>query len=452
MPPEPRAPLASISTSTRPELTRHGNWKHVRRRNRRSGKVSVYKDSDCGGQNGNPGSTAKLGYVTFDESGTHPYHCVDHPWAMGQVTGGIVTGAAVLRRLLLGVVTLAMVACSAEQLAPAPAPAPTADLEPAPPALAPYHVYVTNETSGDLTVIAGGTHEVVATVPLGKRPRGIKASPDGRRLFVALSGSPPAPPGVDESTLPPPDRSADGIGVVDVASREVVAVLQAGTDPEQVAVSADGTRLYVANEDTSTASVLDVETGEILATVEVGGEPEGVRASPDGRFVYVTSAADNQVSVIDTATNEVIERFAVGPRPRASAFSSDSTRAYITSENGGTVSVVDTASHSVIATVALTGEMVRPMGVVISPDGGRVYVTTGRGGTVVSLDATRGTRLGSVTVGERPWGIGISPDGAYLYTANGPSNDVTVVDTETFTVVTTISVGERPWGVAIVPD
>lgn len=66
-------------------------------------------------------------------------------------------------------------------------------------------------------------------------------------------------------------------------------MLQAGTDPEQVAVSADGTRLYVANEDAGTASVLDVETGEILATVEVGGEPEGVRASPDGRFVYVTA-------------------------------------------------------------------------------------------------------------------------------------------------------------------
>ncbi len=31
-------------------------------------------------------STAKSGYVTFDELGTHTYHCADHPWAMGQVT------------------------------------------------------------------------------------------------------------------------------------------------------------------------------------------------------------------------------------------------------------------------------------------------------------------------------------------------------------------------------
>ena len=32
-------------------------------------------------------------------------------------------------------------------------------------------------------------------------------------LYVALSGSPIAPPGVDEDTLPPADKTADGIGV-----------------------------------------------------------------------------------------------------------------------------------------------------------------------------------------------------------------------------------------------
>ena len=71
---------------------------------------------------------------------------------------------------------------------------------------------MTNETSGDLTIINGDTQAVMATAPLGKRPRGIQPSPDGKSLYVALSGSPPAGPGVDPKTLPPPDRNADGIG------------------------------------------------------------------------------------------------------------------------------------------------------------------------------------------------------------------------------------------------
>ena len=86
-------------------------------------------------------------------------------------------------------------------------------------------------------------------MPLGKRPRGIRVGPDGKTLYIALSGSPFAPPGVDESTLPPPDRSADGIGVFDTTALKMVRIIHAGTDPEQLAVSKDGTRLFVANED-----------------------------------------------------------------------------------------------------------------------------------------------------------------------------------------------------------
>ena len=284
-----------------------------------------------------------------------------------------------------------------------------------PPAVPPpYHVYVTNERGGDLSVIAGGVNEVVATIPLGKRPRGIKVSPDGTQLFVALSGSPPAPPGTDESTLPPPDRAADGVGVVDVAAEAVVDMVRAGTDPEQIAVSVDGARLYVANEDAGALSVVRVSDGSVLATLPVGGEPEGVRMSPDGRVVYVTSEEDNQVSVVDTSSNEVVAQFEVGARPRASAFAPAGDRAYVTAENSATVHVVDTATHEVIHTVELTGELVRPMGVVVSPDGGRVYVTTGRGGGVMVVDAETYELIDSIEVGELPWGVALTADGRYL--------------------------------------
>src|ERR1700710_1244121 len=112
-----------------------------------------------------------------------------------------------------------------------------------------YRVYVTNEVSGDLSVIDSATYEVIATVPLGKRPRGIHASPDRKTIYVALSGSPIAGPGVDESTLPPPDKSADGVGVFDVATNKVVRVIKGGSDPENFEVSPDGTQLFISNED-----------------------------------------------------------------------------------------------------------------------------------------------------------------------------------------------------------
>ena len=109
--------------------------------------------------------------------------------------------------------------------------------------------------------------------------RGLKLSADGKRLYVALSGSPIAAPGVDESTLPPADKEADGIGVVDLEQRRIMRVIKGVSDPEQVALSADEKRMYVASEDTGTAVVIDVPTGKTLATITVGGEPEGVEVS-----------------------------------------------------------------------------------------------------------------------------------------------------------------------------
>src|ERR1700712_1616523 len=179
--------------------------------------------------------------------------------------------------------------------ADAPAPATTKAAPPPPPpppAMPELGLYVTNESSGDLSVIDLATLTPITTIPLGKRPRGIAASPDGNYLYVALSGSPNAGPGVDESKLPPPDRSADGIGVVDLQQGKLLKVLPSGNDPEQLAVSADGARVFVANEDSGKVSVVDVNGGQIVETFKVGDEPEGVTVEPKSGRVWVTSEED----------------------------------------------------------------------------------------------------------------------------------------------------------------
>ena len=156
-----------------------------------------------------------------------------------------------------------------------------------------YNIYVSNETSGDISVIDSNTFEVTAKIHLGKRPRGIHASPDGRTIYVALSGTPPSPPGVDESTLPPADKSADGIGVFDVKLNKLVKVIHGGSDPENFDISHDGKTLFISNEDVAGVSFLDVTTEKITQTVKTGEEPEGVQLTPDGKQVYVTSEAES---------------------------------------------------------------------------------------------------------------------------------------------------------------
>src|SRR4030095_5969708 len=93
-----------------------------------------------------------------------------------------------------------------------------------------YFVYVSNERSGDITVIDGATDAVVATFKAGKRPRGIHAAPDGKRFFVTLSGSPRMAPGLDENRAPA-DRTADGLGVIDPVEHRLIDRWRGGSVP-----------------------------------------------------------------------------------------------------------------------------------------------------------------------------------------------------------------------------
>jgi len=326
-----------------------------------------------------------------------------------------------------------------------------------------YEIYVSNERSGDVTVIDGATLEAVATFPVGKRPRGIHASPDGKTVYVALSGTPiEGPPKLDAEGNPiferdndddddddDADKSADGIGVIDVAKRKLLKKISVGSDPEEFDLSQDGRQLYVSNEDVKTASSVNVATGKVERIVPLTQEPEGVAVTPDGKTVIVTCETGGDVFFIDSDTFKVKGQVKIGPRPRSVAFLEGGKIAVVPSESAGNLYLIDIGEIKVVKTVPLPKGS-RPMRLRTSADGSKLYASTGRGGTVAVLDTKSFDVLANIPVGKRPWGIVLSPDGKYLFSANGPSNDVSVVDLAAQREIAKVKAGESPWGLAVV--
>ncbi|HMC23343.1 MAG TPA: cytochrome D1 domain-containing protein, partial [Thermoanaerobaculia bacterium] len=138
-------------------------------------------------------------------------------------------------------------------------------------------VFVTNERAGSVTVIDSSTDKVVKTIAVGTRTRGMALSPDGKRLYVAVS-----------HFRDRPAHGPDEIAVVDTKSFRITDHFKSGTDPEGVALSPDGKRLFISNEDAGTASIIDSRTGRTVAALVVGTEPEGVATSHDGKWAYIT--------------------------------------------------------------------------------------------------------------------------------------------------------------------
>lgn len=314
-------------------------------------------------------------------------------------------------------------------------------------------IYVSDERGNAVLVVDPATGKMLRHIPAGTRPRGIRLSPDGATLYVAVSGSPLGGPGVDEASLPPADRSRDGIAVIDTATGAVTRVLKAGTDPETFALSPDGRTLYVSNEDASRVSAVDTRGIAPTRQLPVGEEPEGSAVTLDGKRLFVACEASDLVMVFDLASMRRIAAVPVAGRPRTVLASADGRSVLVAVENGGALVVLSATDGAVQRRIDLAAgdPKLRPMGLAEARDGRSVFVTTGRAGAVLEVDPVAGKvirRIGNV--GARPWGVALA--GGRLVTANGPSGDLAFVDIASGKVVARPKVGVGPWGIAASPD
>ena len=160
------------------------------------------------------------------------------------------------------------------------------------------NAYITNGSSNNVSVIDTTANTVIATIPVGSEPSGVAVSPDGSKVYVV-------------------DQFADTVSVITTATKMVSATIPVGTYPQGVAASPDNRKVYVANSDSHTVSVIDTMANTVIATIPVGAAPIGVAVTPDGGKVYVANHLSNSVSVIATATKTVIETIPVGAAPYA---------------------------------------------------------------------------------------------------------------------------------------
>jgi DNA-binding beta-propeller fold protein YncE len=131
---------------------------------------------------------------------------------------------------------------------------------------------------------------------------------------------------------------------IDLASKLVVRQLIVGGEPQGIALSLDGTELYVANESgTGHINVYDIVGGTLESSIPSGatsssGGPFGLAMSPDGVTVYVgviTTEGPGLIQVINTGTRSIERTLnSCGGMPRRIAFGFSGGLAVIADENG----------------------------------------------------------------------------------------------------------------------
>ena len=259
-------------------------------------------------------------------------------------------------------------------------------------------------------MITGDTLKVEATIPVGKRPRGIHASPDGKTVYVALSGTPiSAPPKLDANGNPIfqkghddddddalADKKADGIGVVDVAQRKFLRKIPAGSALSN-SRSVRTERIFIFPMKTWARRAFSISPKRKWNTSRWLAGNLKAWDKTRRENIYVTCETAGLIYAIDTHTGKEIAHLSVHPRPRSVDFLPDGSRAFIPSESVGELNVIDAVNHKLLQVVALPKGF-RPMCVKVAPDSKKVYVSAGRSGCIAVVDAATGAVLTSIKV------------------------------------------------------
>lgn len=348
------------------------------------------------------------------------------------------------------------------------------------PELSTLMVYVTNEDSNNVSVINRQTDEVVSTVMVGKKPRGVATGLRRQHIRVYVANS-----------------KSNSVSVIDPTTNivETEIPIRFGQEPEGIAVatvSPEREFIVVTNYGSNNVSVIDGLTYQEIQKVNVGNGPVAVAVDPpaetlmSSRFLsfeeaetlrnyrksflnaYVANRNSKEVTVLkmDVSSGRIVEitNLNVEWNPIALDVDFQRGKVYVANYGFDNLSIISIPEliegHGAGAVSAISGVGHSNTGVVADPSLERIYLLKEIPGEVMIIrpmveDQSRIKTMipiiGIIPVGSAPRSLMLDPEARKLYVINRGSHNVSVIDKTTTREEKVIPVGKKPYGITMIP-
>ncbi|MGH7712211.1 MAG: hypothetical protein ACREOG_13050 [Gemmatimonadaceae bacterium] len=300
----------------------------------------------------------------------------------------------------------------------------------------------TNAAGDDVHLIDPATNRVVDIIHGIPIAHGVTSHPDGTALYFSNEV----------------DRTLD---IVPAATLKVAKKIPLSGRPNNVAITPDGRKLYVAIREESNAfvDVIDLRAEKVVKSIKTAGGVHNVYVTPDGKHAVAGMIAARTLTVIDTGTDEPVWSLELdgGVRPMAFEKAPDGStrRIFVQISDFHGFYVVGFAARKVVQKVTMPDLPITQTdddglqgspghGLAVSPDGVTLWSTSKPNNHVYAWSLPDLKFLGGVPVRSHPDWLTMTPDGRYLYSGNAGSNDVSAIDTKAMKEVARIPVGQVP--------
>jgi YVTN family beta-propeller protein len=176
------------------------------------------------------------------------------------------------------------------------------------------------------------------------------------------------------------------IVVFDTKTRKLITRIPVEVNPYELVFSPDGDTLFVSNWASNSISVIDTRRNQVVRAIDAGSNPNDMKLAADGRL-FVACSNDNTIHVIDTKTLRKVEKISTtltplapeGSTPDALAIDQVRHLLYVANADNNNVGVVDisNAKHSEVVGFIPTGWY--PSALTLSKDGRKLFIGTSKG-------------------------------------------------------------------------